>query len=195
MKENLEVIELIIKISKDLLFALLVIAIGIWIYKNYDIKMSEKLTLLNMFEASQHQNLSSKESIIVAANQTDEKQGSEDVAATGIQADAALAISTEAPGWVFIGTYKDGKLIDNSYFDVDTNELPTIGTFAIANVDLNKRASKPYRNDKNEWWKGKVIGLIAAGTKVQFLELAHDIPAKGGGIRLWARVLAANRAK
>lgn len=188
MKETLEIVELILKISKDVILGVVLLILGIWVVNHYDIKMREKLSIGDVADAFMRGPAPSKEAIILVANQTDKKEGAADTAATGAQADAALAINSDMAGWVFLGTFKDGKFFGDSYFDFSLDKIPAVDTFATSKVDMNKRASKPYLNEEREWWKGKVIGLITAGTKVKFLEVAQDIPAKGGGFRLWARV-------
>lgn len=175
MKEKLEVIDLSIKIIRELVVTALIAVAFVWIVANYNINLSE----LNIFGA--------KASLVAKANSSDSKQGDADSVATGDQSEAAFAITTEEAGWVYVGTYKDGSYIGDSYFNVREFPLPK-DIVLTANVDINKRASKPFKNDEGQWWKGKVIGLVTAGQKVKVLETATDIPAKGGGYRVWIKV-------
>jgi len=175
VKEKLEVIDLSIKILRELVVTALILVTFIWIVSNYSINLSE----LTIFGA--------KASLVAKANNSDIKEGDSDSIATGSQSEAAFAINTEEPGWVYVGTYKDGAYTGATYFNVNNFPLPK-DILLTANVDINKRASKPFKNEEGQWWKGKVIGLVTAGQKVKVLETAKDIPAKGGGYRVWIKV-------
>lgn len=174
MKETLETIDLLIKIVRESLISLVLVIGAVWLFSNYDFKLSQ----INV--------LGTTAQLIEKANNADNKSGSVDSMALGLQSEAAFAITTEEPGWVYVGTYKNNAFSGETYFTV--NELPKVNEFINSKMDINKRTSPPYKNESGDWWKGKVIGLVTANQRVKVLEVDQTIPVKGGGIRVWVKV-------
>ncbi len=105
--------------------------------------------------------------------------------------------SITTKGWIYLGTSRDYKNLDlsdtnNMYFEsvpdktiissLANKELKTI-------VNLNIRDDKPKYSKDSGWGKGAVINIVPKGKWIKVKSIATDIPAKGGGIRVWAFVI------
>jgi hypothetical protein len=182
IKEKLEITELAIKMIRELTLIIIIIVFMVWagplLYdkiKDYDIKPTS--VDIGVFKAD----------LIEKINLNDKQKGDADSSIAGVQSASAYYITTDEPGWIYVGTFRDGRYVEK--YDFNVNNIPKVGDTIISKFNISKRSSKPFKNEKGEWWKGSVIGLVSVGDKLKVIEVEDDIPAKGGGIRIWIKII------